>query len=228
METIEQHISPVKAALQLALSYAIGFGTEKDDDKAALILRRFSLQLTDLSNQVQMINNVSTHFLAQDTLYHRLKRQGFIAAFDYVQYFRKRHLLEQAENNCIREIQTLARVFGDAHQLIWSLKFILTMMTASQGQWKEAEDQLLKLVKWASETKGPEHPITLSVMGYLMGTYVDQGQWSHAKELGIRLLRTSERLRGTEHPSTVTYAANLAQVFAHQGDWQNAEILGHK
>lgn len=178
---IMQHVSPAKAALQLALCYTIGFGTIKDDENARFFLEKYSLQQTDLLSQVRFISNVSAQFPVQDNLFYRLNRQGYISTINHVQYYRERHLLEEAETNCRREIQDLSRIFGGSHLLTWPLKFILTLILGGQARWKETEGQQLQLIEIGSETMGPENPATLSVISDLVSTYIEQGQWDRAK-----------------------------------------------
>ena len=53
-----KHISSQNAALQLALSRYIGFGTMKDDQQTTFILNKHSFTNEELQNQIQLIKTI--------------------------------------------------------------------------------------------------------------------------------------------------------------------------
>ena len=94
------------AALQLALSYTIGFGTIKDDGQASFILHKHSLESVDLQSQIQRIIDGIQEYLYESGLFPMLERKGTVQYIDLPQYYRQKKLLKKAEIRYKQEIQS--------------------------------------------------------------------------------------------------------------------------
>ncbi|KAL8904836.1 MAG: hypothetical protein Q9171_006900 [Xanthocarpia ochracea] len=220
-----QQLSPHATALQLALSYTIGFGTIKDDENAASILRDHSLENTDLRSQVQLIIDGYQEPLDESGLFSLLQHQGTVQYIDFAQYYREKGLLERAEIRLKLEIQSVQSVFSQSHGVCSSLKSVLASLYRNQGRWKEAEELGLQVVEIRKEVQGEEHSDTLTSKAKLALTYWDQGRLKEAEELEVQVIEIRKRVLGEEHPDTLTSMANLASINWNQGRWKEAEEL---
>ena len=207
----------MKAALQLALSYFIGFGVMKDNKKATALLNRYSLEYADCRSYLEWIRNRSRPFLSYNVLFSRLAQEGYIDYIDFPHYYREKQLLERAETNFREEIQSVQLVFGKNHWLYVTLASELASLMESQGRWEEAEELEVQMLKMIKSVLGTKHRETLISMHNLALTYRDQKRWKEAKELETQVLKIRRRVLGNEHPETLSSTANLAEIYRTQG-----------
>ena len=211
--------------MQLALSYTIGFGTIKNDNRAAILLNAYSLGNADYQSHLKWIADDNKSFVLENTLFSLLERRGYIQYIDFPHYYRERQLLVRAEARLKHEIQSIQLVFSENHWLYLNLIFMLATINGSQGRWKEAERLDAEVMDTNKRVLGPEHPSTLTSMANLASTYGGQGRWKEAEELEVQVMQIKKEMLGAEHPSTLTSMADLASTYRDQGWWKEAEEL---
>ena len=225
-EPATRHISPAKAALQLALSYSIGFGTARNDILATLLLDQYSLESTDLQIYIQSIKDGINKPSPEDTLFERLYRQHQIRRIDLSDHYREGGLLERAEAVYKREIQNLHQVFGENHELPLILMFWLARIMTYQGRWEDAAELEAQVMETEKSWLGHEDPNMIRSMTHLaLLKFGIQGRRNEAEILAVQAAEMGSRVLGPEHPDTLVSIGLLALIYRHQGRLDEAENL---
>ena len=203
-------VSLANAALQLALCYKIGFGTDVDEHRVALVLKDHSLDPDRLQHCVQSIDDNYEELSAVNDLFSLLNSLGSIQFIDFPQYYRERQLLEKAEASYRQEMEIVRLTFGENHFLYFILVSRLIGILQDQGRWKEAGEFGLKIVATREGVLGLEHPHVLGSIQSLALTYMNQGRLKEAEQLEIRVLEMRKKLLGLRHLDTLISMSSLA------------------
>jgi tetratricopeptide (TPR) repeat protein len=132
---------------------------------------------------------------------------------------------KEAEELCVRVVETLKRVLGEEHPRTLAGMGNLASTFLGQGRWKDAEELLVLVMEAHQRVLGEEHPSTLTSIGNLASTYSGQGRWKEAEELEVQVVETRKKILGEEHPDTLGSISNLASTYLNQGRWKEAEEL---
>ncbi|KAJ6439093.1 mutator-like element [Purpureocillium lavendulum] len=217
-------VSPRKAALQLELAYAIGFGVTQDSCYPLKALSQHSIKSTEIESQIKDIRE-QDDIVFRNSLYWKLNQRRLAFGVDFAQYYRERQLLDRAEMTYRRDIKATEILFGSHHPIHLAKKVDLSNICTILGRWKEAEELELQVMETRQKILGEEHPNTLASKSNLALTYRNQGRWRKAEQIEAQLMETAKRVLGEEHPQTLTIMGNLAATYRNQGLWMKAEEL---
>ena len=221
-----QHISTSKAALQLALSHRIGFGTPRNDSLATQLLNRYSLGDADLQSCVQSVKDGIKTSSPDNTLYERLYSQHRIRRIDLSEYYREKGLLEKAEVVYKREIDDLHRVFGRNHEIPLILMFWLARILVTQERWEEAVELETQVMETEKEWFGRDNSNLVRSLTHLAKLKFEiKGKRSEAEKLALEAIDMGSRVMGPENPDTLVGIGLLALMYRRQGRLDEAEEL---
>lgn len=225
LDTVVQHVSPAKAALQLALCCTLGFGDAEDTEVAIRLMVKNSLTVDDLRSHVVSISQSMGESLDANTLYSRLESQGYIESIDFVQYYRERQLLDRALDQYSRELESIKECFGEENGLYLRLAYRLALISEAQGRKAEAKALFEQLAEAGSRKMGKEHPFTLINMANIATVLHDQEQFQEAEALMEQVVDIETRIHGETHLYTLKSMNELACLYRDQRQWERAEKL---
>ena len=214
-----------KAAFELALSYALGFGVTKDCCKSETYLKQAMRLHSDIESRLCLIrkSRYNPTFWRGD--YSRLFAQGHNVRMDSSQRWIEQRVLDKAEINLKKEIADIVNVLGNDHDIVSHLRSDLLLALQAKGSWKEAELVGNDILKTAKKTHGENHRHTLASMGVLVTIYQFQRRWRKAQVLDKQVLQKAQELLSEDDPLITTSMTSLAATFSNQGKLRKSERL---
>jgi tetratricopeptide (TPR) repeat protein len=214
-----------KAAFELALCCALGFGVTQSDEDCKKYLKQSRRAPNDLELEIRELRfkKVEWQFNQLGVL-SKMQARGYTTTLDYAQYYSKSQL-EQAQERYHKEIDGLEIVLGDNHDIVLILKSILGVILRGMGRWSQVEEIEQQLAQTASEKLGEEHPYTLTCLADLASSLMPQKRWKEAEKILIRVLEKQMKVLGPENPATLVSMGNLSMTLSSQGRFEEGDEL---
>lgn len=130
-------------AFQLALCYALGFGTHIDQEKVSIYLSMSLKSQEMLEKEISRAKCCAGSVNYNSETIQTLTAEMVLRNRDLIDQYQHQGKLAEAEVVCRREVADLCNVIGTSTYLTASVRRQMASIASAMGRWTEAEDFLM-------------------------------------------------------------------------------------
>ena len=222
LQSTDEHL-----LIQLALCYTIGFGTQKDDVKAAKILEGASSTALkqELGRRIAEIRVDDRPVYTIPGKIRELLFEGHIRQPLFTEVYQDYSMTKSFESTCIREIEDLTSVLGVNHILPHSLNDDLGCYYVELGLFIKALPLNEQVYEREKAKFGTDHKCTQNSLVNIANTLICLGKYETAIKLHSEVMHWRLENLGEEHPMSLASMSSLATAYGSLGIWDKAEEL---
>ncbi|KAK5445183.1 hypothetical protein LTS15_010274 [Exophiala xenobiotica] len=206
-----------EVAYQLALGWKTGVFVQSDESLIDQYLQKSGRSKSDFDLEVSEVQNIPNWSarIPRSVLIH-----GVTYTNDVVEDYRANGVLDEAEQQLRREVETRVTALSHDHSLTRAAKVSLASILRNRYKWKESRDLLTQVLE--SESKAESGKSSSSTLQSLAAACTDEGQWDQAEAFQLMALEELKEVCGEKHPLMLQALSTLAAIYYGQGRWAEA------
>ncbi|KIW13608.1 hypothetical protein PV08_08798 [Exophiala spinifera] len=212
-------------AVELALCYKIGFGTDRDEAALENLARRARVGDKVLEDALAEIKASSDGPHFNNRAYRGMIENGLDFRVDHDQNYLSEGVLDSAIERYCKDVANMSAVFGPTHRLTLIVSVVLCYALRTAGQWEKAILQRIELTSFIGKIKGERDRDTLASKSQLAAIYLDLDELDQAENLLLQVRDGLMDLASGKDNEVQENSQALAEVFRRKGKWQDAQDL---
>jgi tetratricopeptide (TPR) repeat protein len=218
-------------AFELALCYALGMGTERDEERYRQVKLEHGIAEEDVQAKLSEIHQITSGQVFKNGMYKELIADKSVLQENLSDVYRAENSLGTAISWSEREAADLESAMGGLTTLSMVVKTTLFYYLRASGRWDDAVSLRIQITDLMKASWGLDNSMTLDSMAALASIYIDQGNMSDREQLqkAERLLEEVLQIQRSslepEHPKILDLKYGLAGVYKAQGRYPQAEEL---
>ncbi|KAF8535484.1 hypothetical protein BDD12DRAFT_892616 [Trichophaea hybrida] len=202
-------------AFQVAFCYHIGFGVKSDENTCNMWLEKSNKQLNDLRIAIDSVQPAKCQR-------EGIRGQNSLVKVDLIHEYRRWGLnkLQQAREQCEREVIDMTRNFGELHFIPLKLLGTIGTILDALGELTESKVLRMRIRDQIVTIGGSAHPCYIEWTAAVLQSHMNLGEWMEALQLQQEIVNSNKNALISAIESIMDKIRNT-----NNGQWYGAQKL---